>query len=197
MANHLPIGILLAAGFSRRFGSDDKLLHPLADGVPIGLAAARNLTQALPLSVAVVRPDNDTLASALHDLGMKVLRCDKEALGMGDSLSAAVRHAMQSMPAEDGFVIALGDMPSIRSDTIAAVAEQIAAGAAIAAPTYQGQRGHPVGFSAEFGEALASLQGDEGARSLLQRYREKLVLVECGDPGVLLDIDTPEDLSGR
>lgn len=197
MAGNPPIGILLAAGFSRRFGHDDKLLHPLPDGTPVGLAAARNLIRALPWSVAVVRPDNDALAELLHDAGLAVLRCPAEALGMGDSLSAGVRHARRLHPATTGFVIALGDMPSILPATIAAVAHRLDTGAALAAPLHQGRRGHPVGFSAAFADALEALHGDEGARSLLERHRERMVLVECSDPGVLLDIDTPEDLPQR
>lgn len=49
------VGILLAGGSARRFGAD-KLLHPLPDGVPIAVAAARNLAAALPRVVAVDDP---------------------------------------------------------------------------------------------------------------------------------------------
>ncbi|HEY0562045.1 MAG TPA: hypothetical protein VGD04_01845 [Methylophilus sp.] len=57
------IGILLSAGFSRRFGPVDKLLHFLSDGRPIALAlalalaSAENLIKAIPISIAVVRPE--------------------------------------------------------------------------------------------------------------------------------------------
>ena len=49
-------------------------------------------------------------------------------------------------------------------------------------------------FAARFGPELAGLTGDAGARSLLEREREALVLVDCDDPGVLLDIDRRADL---
>lgn len=66
------IGILLAAGFSRRFGISDKLLQALPDGNPIALASAKRLIEAIPLSIAVVRPENKALALLLQDAGLKV-----------------------------------------------------------------------------------------------------------------------------
>lgn len=91
-------------------------------------------------------------------------------------------------------MIALADMPWINPVTIAQVADALRSGAPIAAPAWQGQRGHPVGFSQAFGAELAALTGDGGAKSLIQVYRERVRLVDCADPGVLRDIDAPEDL---
>ena len=56
--------ILLAAGSGSRFGGD-KLLHPLADGTPIGVQAARNLLAAAPDVIAVVRPGDFRLLTCL------------------------------------------------------------------------------------------------------------------------------------
>ena len=130
------IGVLLAGGHSRRFGSN-KLLHPLLDGEPVAVAAARHLMAALPESVAVVRPDNPVLAEALRDLGMQVTLCTEEQQEMGDSLAAAVRFA-DSVHKADGFVIALADMPFIAPSTIAAVAGALVGGGRIAVPIFQG-----------------------------------------------------------
>jgi molybdenum cofactor cytidylyltransferase len=185
-----PIGILLAAGFSRRFGSNDKLLHMLPDGRPIALAAAQHLLQALPHSIAVIQPDNASLDRLLRDAGMQVLHC--ASAGMGDSIAAAV-HASASFDPHSGYVIALADMPYLRPQTILKVAAALD-NARIVAPAYQGQRGHPVGFSTSLREELLVLHGDEGARSVLQRHREELQLLDCDDAGVLADIDTAADL---
>lgn len=91
-------------------------------------------------------------------------------------------------------MIALADMPYIDSKTAAAIASKLSEGASIVVPTYQGKRGHPVGFSAKFRADLESLHGDEGARSILKRYPEEVVFLECDDSGILADIDTPADL---
>lgn len=191
------IGVLLAAGFSRRFGADDKLLQPLADGRSIGLAAAENLIKAIPLAVAVLRPENVVLAQALQNIGLKIVYCHKTDAGMGGSISAAIGYASQFPESNGGFVIALADMPDIRPDTIKAIANQLQAGAAIVAPVFQGQRGHPVAFAEKFGPALIGLTGDEGARSILKQHAQEIHLLPCEDAGILADIDTPADLAAR
>jgi molybdenum cofactor cytidylyltransferase len=70
------------------------------------------------------------------------------------------------------------------------------AGAVAAAPVHAGRRGHPVLFSAELIPALKSLSGDEGARSVRAGLGDRLALVPADDPGVLIDVDRPEDLPG-
>ena len=188
------IGILLAAGFSRRFGESDKLLQALQDGNPIALASAKSLIAAIPFSIAVVRPENKALAILLQDAGLKVFFCSEQQTEMADSLSAAINFSASFSESSDGFVIALADMPYIDSKTITAIASKLSEGASIVVPTFKGKRGHPVGFSAKFRADLESLHGDEGARSILKRYPEEIVFLECDDSGILADIDTPADL---
>ena len=77
----------------------------------------------------------------------------------------------------------------------AKIAAALAAGAPIAAPVYQGVRGHPVGISSAFRQQLEALSGDEGARSVLRNNAHMIELIEVDDPGVCRDIDTPADLS--
>ncbi len=79
-------------------------------------------------------------------------------------------------------------MPRIQPSTIEAVARTLDGGASIVAPFYEGQRGHPVGFGAEHREALMSLDGDSGARSLLMSPR--VVRLDVDDAGVLRDVDS-------
>lgn len=188
------IGILLAAGYSRRFGTGDKLLQILADGRPIAVTAAENMIKAIPLTIAVVRPNNKALAGLLESAGLKIVFCDTEQTEMAESLSAAIRYAARFSESSAGFVIALADMPYIKPDTIKAIADALDAGAAIVAPVYQGKRGHPVGFSAKFRHELEQLRGDEGARAILKRYAAQIKLLECDDRGVITDIDTLQDL---
>lgn len=191
------IGILLAAGFSRRFGSADKLLQKLDDGRPMALAAAENLVKAIPLTIAVLRPDNKELADLLTLAGLKTVFCDPQQTEMADSLSCAVRYSSRFSESSTGFVIALADMPYISQQTISAVAHELGTGSAIVAPTCKGQRGHPVGFSARFRSELEQLTGDEGARAILKRHAHEIKLLECGDAGILADIDTPADLIAK
>lgn len=180
--------ILLAAGAGSRFGGD-KLLHPWHDGAPIGAHAARNLIAAGLDVIAVVKAGDMRLAEALAKEGCAVSLFADAALGMGASLA----HGVAQRPAADGWIVALGDMPAIRSETIATIARELAAGAALVAPSYQGKRGHPVGIGRRFGTQLVALNGDAGARDIIAAHRGDMTLIECGDPGVLQDIDTRED----
>ena len=189
------VGILLAAGFSLRFGSTNKLLQCLPDGRPIALASAENLIKAIPVSIAVLRPKNRDLTELLINAGLRIVFCREDDQKMADSLATGIRFSVNFEAANDGFVIALADMPYIQTETIVAVANKVADGASIVIPTYQNQRGHPVGFSAKFRSELENLQGDEGARSIIKRYTDELLLLPTDDAGILVDIDTPNDLS--
>ena len=187
-------GILLAAGYSKRFGSN-KLLQALpagepGAGTPIGLAAAKHLLEALPESIAVVRPRAQKLGKILRDAGCNTVVCKNASEGMGTSLAAGVRAASEA----DGWVVALADMPFIRTETVRTVARAISEGAAIAAPVYRGERGHPVGFARRFLDELSSLHGDDGARQFIKQHPEWLKLFEVDDPGAVRDIDKPSDL---
>ena len=85
-------------------------------------------------------------------------------------------------------------MPRLKPATIQAVVAALAAGATIAAPYLEGERGHPVGFGARLRDELTQLTGDSGARKVLQRHADDIRRIETDDPGVLLDIDSRSDL---
>ncbi len=183
------VGILLAAGASLRFGAD-KLTHSLPNGDLVAVRACRNLLVGTDSVLAVVRPGSEELAALLQAEGAEVRICADAERGMGTSLVFGIR----ACPDPAGWLIALADMPWIKPATIRMVAGALRSGAAIAAPCWQGRRGHPVGFSRIFGPELAALSGDEGAKKVIQTHPEQLRLIDCDDAGVLQDIDKPEDL---
>jgi molybdenum cofactor cytidylyltransferase len=185
-----PVAILLAAGAGARFGGG-KLLHPLDDGTAIAAHAARNLIAAGLDVTAVIRPGDFPLRELLETEGCTVTVCADAAQGMGVSLA----HGVNTTRDAAGWIVALADMPRIRPATIARVAQALAAGADIAAPAYQGDRGHPVGFSRRFLPELQALIGDSGARPLVQRNQALLRAIDVDDPGVLFDIDRRDDLA--
>ena len=105
---------------------------------------------------------------------------------MGESIALGVA----ARPDAAGWVIAPADMPFIKTATIKAIVKALAPDA-IVAPVHAGSRGHPVAFGKNYGPELMKLTGDEGARAILAAA--KPVLVESDDPGILRDIDSPED----
>ena len=182
------VGLLLAAGSATRFGSD-KLRHALPHGVPIAIQSVRNLRAELPEVFVVVR--DRAAAAAFEAEGCTVAVCENANEGMGVSLACAARAAGP----REGYIVALADMPFVRRTSIVAVREAIERGAAIAAPYFRARRGHPVGVAGRFYEQLIELKGDEGARRILKENEAALVKIPIGDPGVVRDIDRPEDLA--
>jgi molybdenum cofactor cytidylyltransferase len=181
------VGLLLAAGAATRFGGD-KLVAPLSDGTPLGLAALRGLIGGVDAVVAVVRPGDDRLAGVMRREGARVTACPFAADGMGASLAWGVR----ASPLARAWLVALADMPWVRPESVARVADAMRSGTAIAAPSWRGARGHPVGFAAPFFSELSALSGDEGAKTILARHA--VTLIPTDDPGVLRDVDVPLDL---
>jgi molybdenum cofactor cytidylyltransferase len=181
------VGVLLAAGSATRFGAD-KLSVALPDGRPLAIAALEPLLATTDEVVAVVRAEDRTLPKLLQARGARISPCPGAAEGMGVSLAWGVRAA----PLAAGWVIALADMPWIRSETIGSVVSALRSGASVVAPECGGRRGHPVGFASTLYGELIALVGDEGARSLLARHPPSLVATQ--DAGILRDVDTPADL---
>lgn len=189
-------GVLLAAGAGRRFdpaGTRLKLLEPCPGGVhqglPIAVAALRNLRTVIAGPIAVVRPADSDAQRQLHRLlaaeGAALVVCRDAEAGMGHSLACGVRARGEAA----GWVVALADMPAVSPATIRVVRDAIARGRDTAAPVYRGQRGHPVGFGQACRDELLALTGDTGARSVLAARPP--LLIDVDDPGCLLDIDTP------
>lgn len=181
--------LLLAAGSARRFGAA-KLLAPMADGTPLAIAAARRMRAASDSLLAVVRPDDASLQGLLSAEGIDWVINPHAEHGIGASIACAIAARSDA----DGWMIGLADMPHIRTETIAAVRDTLASGTALVAPVHGGRRGHPVGFAAAFRGELLALDGDWGARRILQRHADALRLVPVDDPGIERDVDVPADL---
>jgi molybdenum cofactor cytidylyltransferase len=181
-----PVGILLAAGRGTRFGIN-KLLYPLADGMPMAVACARRLRGVLPRVIAVVEDLEQEIAALLRAEGLRVVANPRAREGMGTSIARGVA-ASAAAPA---WVIALADMPNVPQATIHALVERLEQGADLVAPVYYGKRGHPVGFSRRHAAALLQLRADEGGRGILAANSGSLELIRVQDPGVILDVDRP------
>jgi molybdenum cofactor cytidylyltransferase len=184
----LITGILLAAGKGTRFGSQ-KLLARLSDGRYVVEASAANLLAAVGRVIAVTGRD-DRLMRVLDDCGCQVVVNERAAEGMGTSIGAGVGASL----AADGWIIALGDMPYIEAATIAKIKLALEEGAAIAMPTQNGKRGHPVGFARQYGDALRALEGDAGARAIIESNIALARMIELSDAGIFADIDVVGDL---
>ena len=191
--------IVLAGGSGSRFGGG-KLTHAWKGGALIdgALAAAFAAPVRTVTVVTGADPHVEAAARAFAERAdqatrLKVVHCEGHAEGMGATLRAG---AASLPPDATGAYVFLGDMPAIPPAILPALAAALAAGVLAAAPRYDGQRGHPVLFAAALFPQLRSLTGDQGARDVLRELGQRLAFVDTDDPGVLLDIDQPDQLQG-
>ncbi|PIM51050.1 molybdopterin-guanine dinucleotide biosynthesis protein MobA [Roseateles chitinivorans] len=193
MNQRRPAVVVLAAGRGQRFrGEGHKLEQVLNGDTVLALTLRQTMASGLPMLVVTSTALAPLVRRHVASRDMLVLpdqdRLGRPApLGMGHSIAAGVA-ATGDAP---GWLILPADMPMVRPSTLAAVADAIERDP-IAYAQHRGRRGHPVGFNAELFSELTGLQGDEGARRLLARYPAQAVDVD--DPGVLIDVDTVEDL---
>jgi molybdenum cofactor cytidylyltransferase len=182
-------GLLLAAGRSTRFGGD-KLLAPLR-GHPVLFWSAARLAAEVDRLYLVVPAASEQRVEALVGIPAVVVKhagCDA---GMASSIGAGIA----ALPAEiEAVVIALADQPLIVPDVVRRLVRRWRAGGVTAvAPSYDDGRGHPVLFGrAAFG-ALAALEGDTGARAVLDSLGDAVALVTV-EGSIPLDVDTPDAL---
>ncbi len=185
--------IILAAGRSTRMGSN-KLLEELD-----GKALVRHVADAALGSIArsvwvVTGHEGESVRARLDGLGVRFVHNPDFALGLSTSLKAGV----MALPAEaKGVVVLLGDMPRVTSEVINFVIQAFEAQpqAIAAVPVYQGEWGNPVLLSRSLFGAVAALQGDAGARKLLNGRAGEVLEVPVSNDAVLIDLDTPEALA--
>jgi molybdenum cofactor cytidylyltransferase len=186
-----PIVIVLAAGRGIRFkGSTHKLAQPFGATSVLGTTLRHAIESQMPVLVVTT----DALAAeasrwvASRDIvRLPAAHGGDARSGMGASIAAGVA-ARADAP---GWLVLPADMPLVRPDTLKAVAAALAEHP-IAFAQHQGRRGHPVAFSSELYSELSALSGDDGAKRVLARFPSHAV--EVDDAGVLIDIDTEEDL---
>jgi molybdenum cofactor cytidylyltransferase len=184
--------IVLAAGQGSRFAAGShKLAAPLGSLSVLATTLRHAIASQLHVVVVTTEPFADLARSSVAARDVVVLpevgTHGANELGMGRSIAAGV----SARPQASGWIVLPGDMPLILPSTVQAVARQLAHHPIVYAQ-HQGRRGHPVGFAAEMYSELVALSGDVGARRLIARY--PAFGIELDDPGILIDIDTVDDL---
>jgi len=185
--------IILAAGRSTRMGSN-KLLEDL-NGKPLvrHVAEAALASNARPILV-VTGHQPERLSAALEGLPLAFIHNPDFA----DGLSTSLKIGIATLPAEvTAVIVLLGDMPLISSMAINEVimAFEAAPEKIAAVPVHTGEWGNPVLLSQALFAEVARLQGDAGARKLLQGRAGDVLEVPVASDAVLIDLDTPEALA--
>ena len=165
-----PTVLVLASGKGTRFWASGGQCHKLQ-----ALLAGRSVL--------------DHTLQAVHESGLPWHLVQGPHAGMGDAIAAGVQATRQA----SGWLILPADLPLIQATSLQQVASALAH-RPLAYPVYAGQRGHPVGFAAVCGDALAALSGDRGAAAVVRAWQEHADVIAVNDIGVVFDIDAVADL---
>jgi molybdenum cofactor cytidylyltransferase len=178
--------VVLAAGASTRMGTQ-KLLLPLGNE-PLVRRTLRQICDAgFDEVLVVVGHEHVKVLAALEGLPIRHALNGAYDTGMGSSFRTAVEHLTDSTAA----MFALADQPFVTTHEYRTVLDTYRRHApAIVSVRYGEVMAPPHLFEREFFPELAQLQ--HGARSVLQRHRERTMVLQF-PPDLLADIDTPED----
>jgi molybdenum cofactor cytidylyltransferase len=188
--------ILLAAGQSRRMGTVNKLLAPIA-GKPLVRHAAETLVDVgLSPLIVVIGHEADKVASALDGLPVQLVFNPDHAQGQASSVGVGVA-ALEADITD--LLIALGDMPLLSTSLLEKLVQNHLDRddhhRCITLPTSDGKRGNPVLWGKAFFPELAVMTGDSGGRQLLDDHQAVQNLVPCDDSAILRDVDTADALA--
>ena len=182
-------GLLLAAGRSTRFGAD-KLLA-LVDGAPVLSWSASALAAEVDALYLVVPPEAAARLLAVSGVEAVMVEHARRDDGLASSIGAGVAALP---PHVEAVVIALADQPFVSAGIVRRLRERWSAGGVVAvAPRYHDGRGHPVLFGRSAFAALQALEGDGGAKALLESLGPGLALVDV-EEAMPADVDTPHAL---
>lgn len=181
--------LILAAGASTRMRGADKLLQTVS-GEPLLSRQVRIAGQSGARVLVTLPPQAVERRQVLQGLSAELIEVADAASGMASSLRAGVKAVADAA----GLLVLLADMPEIEAEDLALMQRLFAASAnqpILRATSATGQPGHPVLFPARCFAALASLEGDQGARALLGNDPE-VEMVPLPGLRAVTDLDTPE-----
>lgn len=184
------VAIVLAAGISSRMGKP-KLLLPFGDHTIIEETTDQVLEAGYDDTVVVVGSDRDEIQELLAARPVRIAFNLNYRAGMAGSIKAGVSFIEGGASA---FSIVLGDQPQIKAKTHQLVMANFRKQKkGICAPTYEGQLGHPVIFSVAYKSRMYALQGDSGARHLIEANRADLAELALKAPEILPSVNTQKD----
>ena len=179
--------ILLAAGKSRRMGSCKQLL-PLGDSSVIARCLGTLFEAGIDRIAVVVSPEGEGVAEAARKYPVIIVTNPEPEGDMASSVRAG-RDALAACAS--GVIVFLCDYPLVSAGTVAGlIAGHAASPGSIIIPCHREKRGHPLLFPRAI---LDELAGDMILRDLVRSDPERIRRLDVDDPGVLLDMDTPED----
>jgi len=184
--------VVLAAGRSSRMGGPNKLMAHFSGRPLIRQTAERALASMVQDAVVVTGHQAERVRDALDDIDVEIVHNPDFESGLSSSLKAGIAVLPQSC---GGALILLGDMPEVAAADMDRLVREFrkAGGQAIVRATHDGKRGNPVILPRALFDQVATLEGDTGARHLVESGLAEVIDVEIG-AGASIDVDTQDAL---
>ncbi len=179
--------VVPAAGRSRRMGRE-KVLLPFGGSTSLETILRTLASEGVGDVAVVLRPDLEEAAARAREAGARVLFNPDPDGDMAESIRIGLTGISASAEA---IFIWPADHPAVDRATVAALS---AAGgeAGIWIPTWRNRRGHPALLGRAHVPAVFALPPGEGLRELWHARGEGVRELAVPDPGVIANIDTPE-----
>ena len=183
--------VVLAAGAGTRFGGN-KLNAPVRNKPLYEHTLDR--VQAFGAFPAFIVTGSEEIAGEAQKRGITPVWNRKPELGIARSLKLGLEEAVKSRPGLKGILFSVCDQPGLDPATMQQIfrVSSLHPGSIVCAGS-GGKTGNPVCWDASFFPELLALEGDEGGRQIMKKYRDKVRIVQA-DPEELKDIDRKEDL---
>lgn len=185
----LPI-LLLAAGGSWRMGQPKQLL-PWGQQTLIEHQIQTLLKTGNPVNV-VIGSNSNLVIPIIEKFPVNIIVNLEWKFGMGSSISFGINDIIQKNPDSDGVLITLLDQPMITTSYLQKMLDGFQSGSRqiIVSHSASGWIGVPALFDKCYFKDLTELNNDEGAKKIVKRHEENVILLEAGE--MLKDMDTPE-----
>lgn len=188
--NHFISVIVLAAGESKRMGRMKQLL-PFRNSTIIEQVVSNVVDADISEIIVVLGHQDRRIAHRLAGKPLKTVLNRDYRQGMSSSIKCGLDHISETAAA---VMIVLGDQPLIGRDIIDKLVAEFARNKrGIVAPVHQGRRGHPVIFAARYNSELARLEGDTGAKKVIEAHPGDMLEVEVDSESIFADIDNQND----
>jgi molybdenum cofactor cytidylyltransferase len=185
--------VILAAGASTRMGVPKQMLQ-FGDETMLRRAASVALKAGCRPVVVVTGAEAAASRKALHGLDVREAENAQWESGISSSVRAGIEALVTANPRTAAVVLMLCDQPFVTREIIAQlVAAHLETGRSIVASGYGGSYGVPALFDKIHFAELTRLEGDAGAKQVIQKHFPEVYLLPF--PEGEIDIDTPEDLA--
>ena len=184
--------ILLAAGQSKRMVGENKLAKKI-QGVPLIKHSVKNILAASIDELIIVLGYQKEIIEKLIDKNEKikfVFNKDFES-GMASSIKAGLNHLSEDTEA---FFICLGDMPMVNKDIFNLLIKS-KNNREIIVPTYKNKQGNPILFSKSMKKKIMTIEGDAGAKKVLELNKDKTLNIETNDQSITKNFNTLDNFS--